>query len=78
MVQQVADAHTVYLDPVNTFVASFMGNPPISYVVGTAADGVFTLNDGRTLPCKTGVNGKGPAWAFARRPGPWAETLRSP
>ena len=35
-----------------------MGNPPISYVVGTAADGVFTLNDGRTLPCKTGVSGK--------------------
>lgn len=58
VVQQVADAHTMYLDPVNTFVASFMGNPPISYVVGTAADGVFTLNDGRTLPCKTGVNGK--------------------
>lgn len=58
VVQQVADAHTMYLDPVNTFVASFMGNPPISYVVGTAADGVFTLNDGRTLPCKTGVSGK--------------------
>ncbi|MDD6297650.1 MAG: ABC transporter ATP-binding protein [Firmicutes bacterium] len=58
VVQQIADAHTMYLDPVNTFVASFMGNPPISYVVGTATDGVFTLNDGRTLPCKTGVNGR--------------------
>ena len=28
------------------------------WIFGTAADGVFTLNDGRTLPCKTGVNGK--------------------
>ncbi|MFR8861277.1 MAG: ATP-binding cassette domain-containing protein [Coprococcus eutactus] len=31
VVQQVAGAHEMYMDPANSFVVSFMANPPISY-----------------------------------------------
>ena len=51
VVQQKADAHEMYLNPTNKFVASFMGNPPISYVDVAVKDGAAVLSDGRQLPC---------------------------
>lgn len=36
VVQQVGPAHEIYMNPHNDFVASFMGNPPITYVDVTA------------------------------------------
>ena len=50
VVQQVGPAHEIYMNPHNDFVASFMGNPPITYVDVTAKDGAVTLPGGAVLP----------------------------
>ena len=50
VVQQVGPAHEIYMNPHNDFVASFMGNPPITYVNVTAKDGAVTLPGGAVLP----------------------------
>ena len=57
-VQQVAPPHTMYADPVNCFAASFMGNPPISYVDAELRDGWAVLSDGLRLPCGAKAQGK--------------------
>jgi len=44
--QQVSDAQTLYDDPHNEFVASFLGNPPINKLYGYIKDGKFVLEDG--------------------------------
>lgn len=48
-VQQVAPPHAMYTDPVNCFAASFMGNPPISYVDAELQDGWAVLSGGLRL-----------------------------
>ena len=50
VVQQVGPAHEIYMNPHNDFVASFMVNPPITYVDVTAKDGAVTLPGGAVLP----------------------------
>ena len=50
VVQQVGPAHEIYMNPHNDFVASFMGNPPITHVNVTAKDGAVTLPGGAVLP----------------------------
>ena len=50
VVQQVGPAHEIYMNPHNDFVASFMGNPPITYVDVTAKNGAVTLPGGAVLP----------------------------
>ena len=57
-VQQVAPPHAMYADPVNCFAASFMGNPPISYVDAELRDGWAVLSDGLRLPCGAKAQGK--------------------
>jgi multiple sugar transport system ATP-binding protein len=37
LVQQIGTAHEIYERPVNMFVASFLGNPPINYLKGELA-----------------------------------------
>jgi multiple sugar transport system ATP-binding protein len=37
MVQQIGTAHEIYERPINMFVASFLGNPPINYLKGELA-----------------------------------------
>lgn len=54
VVQQVADPATLYAKPVNRFVASFIGSPPMNFVPGkvTRRNGRFFFEDGR---CKVKV-----------------------
>ena len=35
LVQQIGTSDEIYERPVNMFVASFLGNPPINYLTGT-------------------------------------------
>ena len=69
VVQQIADPHEMYLNPANSFVASFMGNPPISYVDVQVKDGTAVLGNGVSLPCASGY--EGPA-KLGIRPEAWA------
>ena len=52
IIQQIAEPHDMYLNPANTFVASFMGNPPISYIDVDVRDGKIKAGD-TLIPCDT-------------------------
>ena len=41
-VQQIGTPDEIYGDPANTFVAGFIGSPPMNLVPGTVENGVFT------------------------------------
>ncbi len=47
--QQLGTPKEVYSNPENLFVAGFMGSPPMNFVEGAIANGVFTA-DGVSLP----------------------------
>jgi multiple sugar transport system ATP-binding protein len=57
VIQQCGTPDQIYSDPANTFVAGFIGNPPMNLIAGDAADGKFTAQ-GVTAPCPKSVNGK--------------------
>jgi len=42
---QLSEPDQMYNDPVDTFVAGFLGNPPISFLDATVADGQFRIGD---------------------------------
>jgi multiple sugar transport system ATP-binding protein len=44
LVQQIGTAHEIYERPVNMFVASFLGNPPINYLKGELTRAGDTLH----------------------------------
>ena len=69
VVQQIANAHEMYLDPANSFVASFMGNPPISYVDVQVGGGSAVLENGLGLPCSSNYAGHA---KMGIRPEAWA------
>ncbi len=43
--QQIAQPQEMYENPKNTFVADFLGNPPINKMFGVIKDGIFILDD---------------------------------
>jgi len=51
IVQQLADPITVYDHPVNKFVASFIGSPPMNFMLGRLLkkDGRFYFDEGRII-----------------------------
>jgi len=51
IVQQLADPITVYDHPVNKFVASFIGSPPMNFMLGRLLkkDGRFYFDEGRIM-----------------------------
>jgi len=57
VLQQVADPFTLYREPVNTFVAGFIGSPPINLVQATvSADGAPALVfDGHRVPLSASI-----------------------
>lgn len=69
VVQQIANPHEMYLNPANSFVASFMGNPPISYVDVQVDQGWAVLQNGLRIHC--GSNHSGPA-RLGIRPEAWS------
>jgi multiple sugar transport system ATP-binding protein len=57
--QQVGTPQEVYERPVNTFVAQFIGTPPMNCVPGTLADGGASVVVGdQTLPVPAGLSTK--------------------
>lgn len=49
-IQQVGDPQTVYADPANAMVASFIGSPPMNLLNGTYREGKFWV-EGQAIPC---------------------------
>lgn len=51
IVQQLADPITIYDHPVNKFVASFIGSPPMNFMLGRLIkkDGRFYFDEGRII-----------------------------
>jgi multiple sugar transport system ATP-binding protein len=58
VLQQLAPPQVLYSEPVNAFVATFVGSPPMNIVNGTVADGRFTCGAGSVL---APVEHRGPA-----------------
>ncbi len=56
IIQQLGTPDQIYSDPANTFVAGFIGNPPMNLIPGVAKDGTFTA-PGVTAPCPKSVSG---------------------
>ncbi|TNC72240.1 ABC transporter ATP-binding protein [Rubellimicrobium roseum] len=56
-IQQVGTPDEIYDDPANLFVAGFIGSPPMNFITGEVADGVFRA-PGVIVP---GAPGRGPA-----------------
>ncbi len=55
-IQQVGTPDEIYSDPVNAFVAGFIGAPPMNLVAGAAAGGTFSA-PGVAVPCPAGLAG---------------------
>ncbi len=68
VVQQVAGAHEMYMSPSNEFVASFMGNPPITIFDVEVKDGVVYFADGQTYEFPDRADGK---YRLGIRPEAW-------
>jgi multiple sugar transport system ATP-binding protein len=56
-IQQVGTPDQIYSDPANTFVAGFIGGPPMNLIEGTAQAGRFAA-PGVTAPCPSHLSGK--------------------
>ncbi|MEF2070687.1 ABC transporter ATP-binding protein [Consotaella aegiceratis] len=59
-IQQMAKPADMYRNPVNQFVAGFLGNPPIVFLEGkVVAEGRFETAQGLTLPLPSRLGGLG-------------------
>jgi len=56
-IQQVGTPDQIYTDPQNTFVAGFIGGPPMNLIDGTAQGGRFVA-PGVTVACPAALAGK--------------------
>jgi multiple sugar transport system ATP-binding protein len=56
VIQQVGTPDEIYSNPANTFVAGFIGSPPMNLVEGTANAGTFAA-PGITAPCPRHIQG---------------------
>ncbi len=56
-IQQVGTPDEIYSDPANTFVAGFIGSPPMNLIEGTATGGTFTAQ-GIKLACPASLPSK--------------------
>lgn len=57
VIQQQCAPIDMYLQPVNRFVASFMGNPPIDFFHFPIKDGRLILSESYALPIRTTASG---------------------
>jgi multiple sugar transport system ATP-binding protein len=56
-IQQVGTPDEIYTNPANTFVAAFIGGPPMNLIEGTVTNGRFTA-PGVTVACPLSLGGK--------------------
>ncbi|MFK8033704.1 MAG: ABC transporter ATP-binding protein [Hyphomicrobiales bacterium] len=57
-IQQIGTPDEIYSDPANTFVAAFIGSPPMNIVSGEIQDGVFVAEGIRIPDLKIGFTGR--------------------
>ncbi|MBB1250010.1 ABC transporter ATP-binding protein [Rhizobium sp. G21] len=57
VIQQVGTPDQIYSDPANTFVAGFIGSPPMNLIEGVASGGAFNA-PGVSAPCPAYVSGQ--------------------
>lgn len=57
VVQQQCEPQQMYLEPVNQFVASFLGNPPIDFFTLPVREGKMQLAPGCEIPVRTDISG---------------------
>jgi multiple sugar transport system ATP-binding protein len=55
-IQQVGTPDDIYRNPANTFVAGFIGSPPMNLIEGRAGEGMFAA-PGIAAPCPAGISG---------------------
>ena len=65
VVQQIGQPQSVYDEPVNLFVAKFLGTPPINVFDAKVENGFVTIGKDRVLPVSGVADGK---YACAIRP----------
>lgn len=68
VVQQMAPAREIYMNPSNAFVASFLGNPPISFLNAQVTGGQAALGDGQGFSVSGVADG---AYSLGIRPEAW-------
>ena len=68
VVQQVAPAREIYMNPANSFVASFLGNPPISFLDVNVAGGSVALDEKQGFSVSGVADGK---YSLGIRPEAW-------
>ena len=56
-IQQIGTPDQIYSDPANTFVAGFIGSPPMNLIEGTAKSGTFVAK-GINVPCPSSLSGQ--------------------
>ena len=68
-IEQVGAPLVLFENPADTFVAGFLGSPPMNFIEVTVRDGVVRLPDGQTIRCsgETGVPPDG-SWIWGVRP----------
>lgn len=67
VVQQVGEPQSVYDDPVNLFVAKFLGTPPINVFAGSVKGEKLYIGDEAVLDVKGAPDGE--VWAAVRPEG---------
>lgn len=55
-IQQIGTPDDIYSNPANTFVAGFIGSPPMNLISGTAQNGTFSAA-GVKVPCPANLSG---------------------
>ncbi len=58
MIQQIGTPDEIYNDPTNTFVANFIGSPPMNLIEGTLSDGTFVADGVRVTGIESTTEGK--------------------
>ncbi|AFL50483.1 multiple sugar transport system ATP-binding protein [Sinorhizobium fredii] len=56
VIQQIGAPDDIYSNPANTFVAGFIGSPPMNLIPGTAQNGTFSAA-GVRVPCPASLSG---------------------
>jgi lactose/L-arabinose transport system ATP-binding protein len=57
-VEQAGTPESLYEDPVNLFVAGFIGSPRMNFLRGSAANGSIRLDAGLAMPFESAVSGE--------------------
>ena len=78
---QIAEPMEMYNNPASEFVAAFLGNPPIAFLAGGVADGMFRVEGtdiGLPLPARVAANGADATVRIGVRPEAYQPERGSP